>query len=149
MYFIDREKIERMLAYMTETLGLLKETHTWTTPLEKLALERVAQNVIEAVIDVGNQMIDGFIMRDPGSYEDIIDILVDEQVVPREHEDGLKQVIRLRKSLVQDYVTLNHEAVYQVVKENIDKLVSFPKHVNDYLEKELGPVSAFMPKKQQ
>lgn len=26
-------------------------------------------------------MIDGFIMRDPGSYDDIMDILVDEKVV--------------------------------------------------------------------
>lgn len=29
-------------------------------------------------------MIDGFIMRDPGSYEDIIDILVDERVIPKD-----------------------------------------------------------------
>ena len=33
------------------------------------------------MMDVGNLMIDGFIMRDPGSYEDIIDILIDEKVI--------------------------------------------------------------------
>ena len=35
---------------------------------------------MESMMDVGNLMIDGFIMRDPGSYEDIIDILVDEKL---------------------------------------------------------------------
>ena len=29
-------------------------------------------------------MIDGFIMRDPGSYEDIIDIMEDERVITTE-----------------------------------------------------------------
>ena len=56
--------------------------HTFNT-YEKLALERVNYLLIESIIDVGNSMIDGFIMRDPGSYEDIIDILVDEKVMER------------------------------------------------------------------
>ena len=29
-------------------------------------------------------MIDGFIMRDPGGYEDIIDIMEDEKVITKE-----------------------------------------------------------------
>lgn len=36
------------------------------------------------MLDVGNAVIDGFIMRDPGSYEDIIDILQDEKVISEE-----------------------------------------------------------------
>ena len=47
----------------------------------QLALERMVQISIDSVLDVGNAMIDGFIMRDPGSYEDIIDILLDEKVI--------------------------------------------------------------------
>lgn len=35
-------------------------------------------------------MIDGFIMRDPGSYDDIMDILVDEKVVTEKEGDELK-----------------------------------------------------------
>ena len=42
-------------------------------------------------------MIDGFIMRDPGSYEDIIDIMEDERVITTEMAVPLKKVIELRK----------------------------------------------------
>lgn len=57
---------------------------------EKLALERLVQLLIESIIDVGNMMIDGFIMRDPGSYEDIIDILEDEKVIPQSESSAYK-----------------------------------------------------------
>lgn len=43
-------------------------------------------------------MIDGFIMRDPGSYDDIMDILVDEKVVTEEEGTHLKQFISYRKN---------------------------------------------------
>ena len=80
MYFVDREKIERTLQYLEKQIHLFRVQQEWTTPIEKAALERVSQMMIESVLDVGNSMIDGFIMRDPGSYEDIIDILSDDTV---------------------------------------------------------------------
>ena len=43
-------------------------------------------------------MIDGFIMRDPGSYEDIIDILMDERVISEEDGQGMKEVIPSSKN---------------------------------------------------
>ena len=43
-------------------------------------------------------MIDGFIMRDPGSYEDIIDIMEDEKVITSEMSDPLKRVIESEKN---------------------------------------------------
>src|SRR5690625_247713 len=101
MYFIDRSKIEETLLYMENLLQTLDE-YSFTSFVEQLSLERIAHMMIESTLDVGNMMIDGFIMRDPGSYEDIIDILVDEKVVPEEDQENYKQVIRLCKSLVKD-----------------------------------------------
>ena len=40
------------------------------------------------------------LMRDPGSYEDIIDILVDEKVMEESDGLSLKALILLRKPLV-------------------------------------------------
>ena len=76
MYFVDRENIENTLLYYNGLLEVLEQQEA-VSFLEKLGIERLAQMVVESIIDVGNLMIDGFIMRDPGSYEDIIDILVD------------------------------------------------------------------------
>ncbi|MDA6082861.1 DUF86 domain-containing protein, partial [Escherichia coli] len=82
--FVDREKIEDTLSYLEQQISLFEEVKEWTSPIEKAALERIAQIMIEAILDTGNTMIDGFIMRDPGSYDDIVDILDDEKVISKE-----------------------------------------------------------------
>lgn len=90
-------------------------------------------------------MIDGFIMRDPGGYDDIIDILTDEKVITPEMDGPLKEVIELRKELVRNFYGVNHTKLEEVLKSNLVYLGQFPGRVEDYLENELGPVSAFLP----
>ena len=143
MYFVDREKIERTLIYLEENIELFNIQEQFNTPLEKKALERIAVSIIEGILDVGNAMIDGFIMRDPGSYEDIIDILLDEKVVNKEQEEQLKELIRMRKVLVQDYLVINHNDTENTVRENKEVVKTFTQSVRSYLVNELGPVTAF------
>jgi len=142
LYFIDRSKIEQILLYMEEMLQELGK-HTYTSTMEKRSLERMAHMLIESTVDVGNMMIDGFIMRDPGSYEDIIDILVDEKVIPAENEGHYKAVIRLRSSLVKEYLTIDHDNLKTVMLENKAVLEKFSTYVRIYLDSELGVAHAF------
>ncbi|GMB09026.1 DUF86 domain-containing protein [Thermolongibacillus altinsuensis] len=143
MYFVDRRKIEETLQYMEKMMTYLQKETSFQTDLEKLALERLAHVLIEAIIDVGNAMIDGFIMRDPGSYEDIIDILTDEKVIRPEEAKQLKAIVQHRKNLVQQYIHVSHEQLLSTLRENLAALQSFPNAVRTYLHNELGPVSAF------
>jgi uncharacterized protein YutE (UPF0331/DUF86 family) len=145
MYFVDRKKIEEHLSYIEECLAVFQERTSWKTTLEKLALERLAQGVIEAMIDVGNGMIDGFIMRDPGSYEDIIDILLDENVINVNEANQLKKVIAYRKILVQSYTAIDSKRLSELMANSYEAVSLFPTQIRRYLDEELGPVSAFMP----
>lgn len=143
MYFVDREKIETILEFIEKQLSLLEDTEKWETVIEKAALERVCHTIIEGILDVGNAMIDGFIMRDPGSYEDIIDILDDEKVISKEMSVGLKEVIHFRKMLVQEYTSVDHSELQASFKRYLSELKSYAPKVREYLTNELGPVSAF------
>lgn len=143
MYFVDREKIEAILAFLEEEISLFTNQKNWSTPLEKAALERLTHVMIEAVLDVGNDMIDGFIMRDPGSYEDIIEILIDEKVVSSEVGTSLKILVKFRKVLVQMYTDIDHRKLQEQFSTHLQELVVFPTNIRDYLANELGPVSAF------
>lgn len=111
----------------------------------KKALERIGHTLIECILDIGNDMIDGFIMRDPGSYDDIMDILTDEKVVSQAEGDSLKHLIAYRKTLVQDYLNVNHEELDMLLSRHAETLEKFPARIRDYLNHELGPVSAFKP----
>ncbi|MFQ3544764.1 DUF86 domain-containing protein [Halobacillus rhizosphaerae] len=142
MYFVNREKIEEILAFMEKILKQFDE-QSFHSSKDLLMLERVTHISAEAIIDVGNMMIDGFIMRDPGSYNDIIDIMMDEKVIPYEEEDSYKQFIQLRKMVVQNYVSVDHQEILAVWKSHGQALKQFPIRIRTYLDNELGPVSAF------
>jgi uncharacterized protein YutE (UPF0331/DUF86 family) len=143
MYFVDRNKIEEILSYLEELIRTFSEVKSWEGRLEKAALERLTQMMIESILDVGNLMIDGFIMRDPGSYEDIIDILMDEKVVSEETGNSLKTLISFRKMLVQSYTEISHNDLADQFSKRFSDIHAFANHVRKYLIEELGPVSAF------
>lgn len=143
MYFVDREKIGQQLQYLQQLVQMFKEQDSFESKLEKLALERLAHMMIEAMLDVGNSMIDGFIMRDPGSYEDIMEILTDEKVLSVSVAGEIKELLGLRKTLVHDYTNISHEIVREALEKGIPSVESFSLSVKNYLINELGPVTAF------
>lgn len=143
MYFVDREKIEAILVFLEQQIQLFLSQSGWASPLEKTALERLTQMMIESVLDAGNAMIDGFIMRDPGSYEDIIEILTDEKVISNETGKTLKTLVQFRKVLVQNYTEIHHDELVKQFGAHLDELALFATNVRNYLANELGPVSAF------
>ncbi|RYL95669.1 DUF86 domain-containing protein [Sporolactobacillus sp. THM7-4] len=145
MYFVDRKELAKKLDYMNELLHIFHDQKNWENKVEALALERLAQNLIESMIDVGNQMIDGFIMRDPGGYDDVIDILADESVLPSGDAQEIKEVIHLRKTLVQDYTEVDHGTLRKTIADHFGPLQKFSSRIESYLEQEMGPVSAFSP----
>ncbi|WP_249871181.1 DUF86 domain-containing protein [Oceanobacillus saliphilus] len=143
MYFVDQSKIEQTLIYMEEILLEIKK-QSFSSKIEKFGLERMVHVLIESILDVGNMMIDGFIMRDPGSYNDIIDILIDEKVLPAEEEEqGYKSVIGLRRMLVNDYTDINHSMLIEIMRDKEEMLGKFSQNIRIYLKNELGVANAF------
>lgn len=143
MYFVDRNEIRETLVYTNKLLETFDKTMTIDSMPDKLSLERMVQMVIESILDVGNMMIDGFIMRDPGSYEDIVDILIDEKVLPEQDESKYKALIKLRQMVVQDYLVVDHELLRSTMVESEKALQQFSSHVIKYLDNELGVAHAF------
>lgn len=148
MYFVDKDLLEKRLQYfemLMEELSLLSrpEDHT-----HKLALQRISHMMIETVMDVGNQLIDAFVMRDPGGYGDIIDILVDERVISSDNGQSLHVLLPWRKALLHDYIALDNEQLYEAFRKESRTLRHFPAKVRRYIEEEQGPVSAFLPEKE-
>lgn len=136
MYFVDREELTLKLAYSNQLSQVLEES-------EGYALERIAHMLIESVVDVGNMIIDGFIMRDPGSYKDVLDILEMEQVIPAQDAQMMRNTLYLRQWFVRDYINIDHNEVKRVFMENIASYKQFKANVDAFIENELGPVSAF------
>jgi uncharacterized protein YutE (UPF0331/DUF86 family) len=119
MYYIDRQQIEeriRFIPYIIEACERLRLSWDASNPLHVLAQERALHLAIEVLTDVGSLLIDGFLMRDASSYEDIITVLVVEKVFPKELETPLIQLVKLRKPLVQEYMHLDRLTLHPLIE---------------------------------
>ena len=140
MYYVNRTSIDARLACVPDiALALSELASDWRgTLLQGLAQERALHLAVEIVTDVGSSLIDGFLMRDASSYEDIIDIIAGESVVPADVAEPLRRLVSLRKPLVQDYAEWARTEMHGLTPELPALLNRFSDHVRDYLRSELG-----------
>lgn len=143
MYFVNRSEIESTVKYIQEVLNNVKSLSNVNEEIEKFALERMTHVIIESILDVGNMMIDGFIMRDPGSYHDIIDILIDEKVISSQDETAYKSLIDLRQDLVKKYTEIDHTKFLNTFNDYMEIYETFETQIKDYLKNELDVANAF------
>ncbi len=138
MYYVNKDQIEQRLRYIPhirDTVKQLQEKER-LDHVDQLALERILHIAIETITDVGSYIIDGFIMRDASSYEDIVEILAGEQVFPEALTKPLLELVKLRRPLVQDYFALN-EAEIKPHLDTISKLLdAFSSAIYAYLDQE-------------
>lgn len=139
MYYVNQEQIERRLNAIPEIAdGLRQVTGSWDGGLVLgLVQERALHLAIEVVTDVGSYLIDGFIMRDASSYEDIMDIIHEEKVMSNEVHAILIELVRLRKPLVQDYYDWQRHVLHPLSSVLPDILEQFALNVRAYLKQEL------------
>lgn len=143
MYFINRQQIDARLDIfpaLTETAERVTAEWDAEDRILKAALERVVHLALEAVTDIGSLLIDGFIMRDAASYEDIISIMRDERVVDGEQVDFLIRLVRQRRPLVQDFMSVDHSVLLELAVRFARELPAFADGVRAFVAKETGAV---------
>ncbi|MUT66896.1 DUF86 domain-containing protein [Paenibacillus sp. NEAU-GSW1] len=140
MYYVNREQIGVRLEAMPDIAQALNTlADSWQGSLiEGMAQERALHLAIEIITDVGSYLIDGFIMRDASSYEDIIEITGEEGVFPNELKQTFIELVQLRKPLVQDYFTWQRAELYPQIRELSEQLLLFKASVEQYIERELN-----------
>lgn len=144
MYYVDETQIEQRLAGIPDIVQAIETiVQQWDSSLlYAMAQERALHLAIETVTDVGSYLIDGFLMREASSYEDIIEIVSEEQVFPGELAGPLTDLVKLRRSLVQDYYLLGREQLHPLIPKLPAILEQFSSSVRHYIARELGPFVA-------
>ncbi|MDA5107399.1 DUF86 domain-containing protein [Brevibacillus thermoruber] len=143
MYDVNTKKIDEVLTHLSRMLDLLDKLaargaeDVLADDVAEAAMERALHLSIEAVIDVGNALIDGFIMRDPGSYSDIVEILRDERVISDEQARVLTDVVEFRRHLVNQYTRVPAAEMVALVQNSLPTLRQFEPAVRTYLQNEL------------
>ncbi|MCY9515372.1 DUF86 domain-containing protein [Paenibacillus apiarius] len=140
MYYVNTDQIEERLTFIPKVVQVVTEMNTrWDGSLyASFAQERALHIAIEIVTDVGSLLIDGFLMRDASSYEDIVDILAQEQVVSPSLHDSLLRLVRLRRALVQHYTEWERNGIHSALLELPGILPEFGDSVRRFIAKEMN-----------
>ena len=143
MYFVDVGEIEKRLTYMDQLIAQFKNEPKEQTTTYRLASERYVDVVVEVILDVGHQVIDGFLMRDAGSYEDIITILLEEDVISERNAVVYKDFIRLRKKVRKTYTSIERAEIEQMIHDNQDAITSYTNDIRNYIKNHDGVAHIF------
>ena len=136
MYFVDKDKLALKIKYLNQ---LIKDYET--NKSNHYAFERIAQMLIESSVDIGNMIIDAFILRDPGNYKDVIDILELEGVISKDTQNHINDTVKIRKQFAHHYTELEVET--PLFDTSIPYYRQFVKEVTQFLKKENVPITAF------
>lgn len=141
MYYVNIDQINLRLNTIPEITAALREvSSTWDgSLLHGMVQERALHLAIEIVTDIGSYLIDGFILRDASSYEDIVEIVHEAGAFDEESYQIFMELVSLRKPLVQDYYAWDRTSLHEMSKKLPVVLDRFEEQVNAYLELELGP----------
>ena len=139
VYYVNYDQLrlrQRFLSELADAAEKLDREWFGAAPFGAYAQERILHLAIESVTDIGSLLIDGFMMRDAGSYEDIIEILRGEEVMDERVAAFLTDLIRLRRPLVQDYVHFDRASRHPLLAGLPDTLRSFSVQVDQFLERQ-------------
>ncbi|GLX69310.1 DUF86 domain-containing protein [Paenibacillus glycanilyticus] len=139
MYYVNKEQIAVRLNSIPDIASALEQlSANWQgSLLEGLAQERALHLAIETVTDVGSYLIDGFILRDASSYEDIVEIAGEAEAFPSSIQPLLIELVKLRKPLVQEYYGWQRSELHSMTRDLPDQLRLFGESVKQYLAREL------------
>ncbi len=105
----------------------------WQDVTRIWAAERALHVAIECVTDAANLIIDALVMREPGSYADIVRVIAEEGVVDRTFPEQFSDALTFRNQLVREYYQLKPADVARAVQTCAPLFAAFVRSVRDYL----------------
>ena len=143
LYPIDKTKVDELLQYIDELQPtVMKMAEVDSALLEqdsvhRLAAERLILLLTEAFTDVFALIIDGLMLRDPGSYQDMVEIMTLEGALPKEYGEKLEELVAFRGRLVRDYVHVSAAELIATLRLLGQIFPPFTGYIRAFLDHEL------------
>lgn len=125
-------KLDEYISFLNRIKKYSKDEYI-SDPMIYEATERFLHLAIECVLDIGNQIISDMRYRKPDSNRDIFEILYENEIIDSDLKISLSNMAGFSNILVHDYIKLDREIVYEVVKNNLKDLKSFRNISAEYM----------------
>jgi len=125
---VNRAILELRLERLREYLSILESvlqydvTRFTADPFIYGTAERNLHLAIECLLDIGNHIISDSGYPKPETYADIFRILRDREVISPSLLQELEGMAGFRNLLVHDYLRIDREKVYGILKEKLPSM---------------------------
>ena len=122
---VNKEILRKRLGKIEEYLGILDRLKRFTReeflgdPERYGSAERFLHLSIEVINDLGNHVIADLNLGDVNWQSDIPRILFERGYVSEELRDNWIRMVGFRNVLVHEYLSIDHELVYDVLSNNL------------------------------
>jgi len=128
---VDKEVILKRLDQLENKINYLQGIEQFgkeefsNNPDIYFRYERALHLALEAVIDLGNHLIADQNLRTPESNRDVFKVLYENNLIKKDLYSKLEKMAGFRNILVHDYLTLDRELEYEIIRTNLDDLRKF------------------------
>lgn len=98
----------------------------------KRFIERNIELAIEQVISICKHIISKLNLREPSSYAECFEILVENGIISEKNLEIYKQMARFRNLLIHIYDKLDDRIVYKIYKERLKDFEIFAEEIKSY-----------------
>jgi len=134
---VDKEVILKRLDQLENKINYLQGIEQFgkeefsNNPDIYFRYERALHLALEAVIDLGNHLIADQNLRTPESNRDVFKVLYENNLIKKDLYSKLEKMAGFRNILVHDYLTLDRELEYEIIRTNLDDLRKFMEMIVD------------------
>lgn len=141
MTFYEKESIENKLFRLKEITKTLEEVKGYSK--EKFLKEKVIASSsmfnlligITIILDLGQHLLTRYAQRTAKEYKEVINLLGEEEIVPREFAAANMEMAKFRNLMVHDYDKIDEALVYDYILKAPDIFRQFAKYYVDFVEK--------------
>ncbi|TDO95171.1 uncharacterized protein YutE (UPF0331/DUF86 family) [Halanaerobium saccharolyticum] len=136
---VDRDVVLNRIKHLEDNINYLKKIEnfdqkTFSSDQDVYyRFERALHLAVEAVLDLGNRLIADQNLGTPDSNRDIFRVLFKNKVINEDLKESLVKMAGFRNILVHDYLELDRELEYEIIKNNIDDIKEFMQVILKYL----------------
>jgi uncharacterized protein YutE (UPF0331/DUF86 family) len=123
--------VQFLKGYQSHAKEELRENHTL-----RGAVERYLHLALECTLDIGEMIISKEGWRKPESYREVIEILGEENILPREFAERFAPAMGFRNILVHRYAEIDLNELYEHLQNDLQDFSTFAKYIARYLERE-------------
>ena len=136
---VDALVVTKRLNKLREYIGFLNEIRLKsrdefvTDPFVYGNAERYLQLAIQAILDVGNHILADRKLKEPEEYRDVMKILGEEGLLPKDLVKKLLPLVGLRNILVHDYLDIDRDKLYDALQQELVDFEEFGLHIRKLL----------------